>query len=178
MNLILGSGAQAGEALVGSPRVDAVTFTGSLATGRRIAELAAKNLTKLQMEMGSKNPLVILDDADIDTAVACAVNGSFFGTGQKCTASSRLVVTRGIHDRFIEAMQNAMEKLVVGHALEEGTQIGPAVDANQLKRNRDYLEIAKKTAPNWCAAATCWNSPRPGITCARRFLPAATTPCA
>ena len=144
VNLILGSGAQAGEALVGSPRVDAVTFTGSLATGRRIAELAAKNLTKLQMEMGSKNPLVILDDADINTAVACAVNGSFFGTGQKCTASSRLVVTRGIHDQFIEAMQNAMAKLVVGHALEEGTQIGPAVDANQLKRNRDYLEIAKK----------------------------------
>ncbi|MGR3985195.1 MAG: aldehyde dehydrogenase family protein [Gammaproteobacteria bacterium] len=144
VNLTLGAGATAGEALVASKRVDAITFTGSLATGRRIAAAAAANLTKLQMEMGSKNPLVVADDANMETAVACAVNGSFFSAGQKCTASSRLVVTRAIHDAFIEAMQRAMSKLVVGHALQRETQIGPAVDARQLQQNLHYLEVAKK----------------------------------
>ena len=144
VNLTLGAGASVGETLINSPEVDAITFTGSLATGRRIAAAAAANLTKLQMEMGSKNPLVVLDDADLETAVSCAVNGSFFSTGQKCTASSRLIVTRGIHDEFIDAMQQAMSKLVVGHALEEGSQIGPAVDARQLAQNLQYLEVAKE----------------------------------
>lgn len=144
VNLVLGAGAKVGERLINAEQVDAITFTGSLATGRRIAEAASARLCKVQLEMGSKNPLVVLDDADLPTAVACAVNGAFFSTGQKCTASSRLIVTRKIHDKFVEGMQKAMAKLVVGHALSPRSQIGPAVDAQQLKQNLSYLEIGKK----------------------------------
>ena len=118
VNMVLGAGRSVGEAIISSKDVNAITFTGSLATGKRIAMAAAENLTKVQMEMGSKNPLVILDDANIDTAVACAVGGAFGSTGQKCTASSRIIVTKGIHDQFVESMQVAMDKLVVGHALD------------------------------------------------------------
>lgn len=143
VNMVLGSGRTVGEALITSPDIDAITFTGSLATGRRIAEAAAANLTKLQMEMGSKNPLVVVDDADLDTAVSCAVNGSFFSMGQKCTASSRIIVTRGVHDEFVERMRAAMDRLVIGHALEADSQIGPAVDETQLARNLSYIEIGR-----------------------------------
>lgn len=143
VNMVLGSGRTVGEALITSSEVDAITFTGSLATGRRIAEAAARNLTKLQMEMGSKNPLVVVDDADLDTAVGCAVNGSFFSMGQKCTASSRIVVTRGVHDEFVERMQAAMGRLVIGHALEPESQIGPVVDEHQLARNLSYIEVGR-----------------------------------
>ncbi len=144
VNMVLGSGKKVGEAIINSSEVDAITFTGSLGTGKRIAVAAAQNLTKVQMEMGSKNPLVVLDDADLDTAVACAVNGAFGSTGQKCTASSRIIVTAGIHDQFVEAMQESMGKLVVGHALDVKSNIGPAVDGAQLKQNLAYLDIGKK----------------------------------
>ena len=143
VNMVMGAGSQVGEAIINSRDVDAITFTGSLATGKRIATAAAMNLTKVQMEMGSKNPLVILDDADMDTAVACAVNGAFGSTGQKCTASSRIIVTEKSHDQFVEAMQASMSNLVVGHALNDDTNIGPAVDGAQLEQNLRYLDIAK-----------------------------------
>ncbi len=144
VNMVLGAGRQVGEAIINSKAVDAISFTGSLATGQRIAVAAAPNLTRIQMEMGSKNPLVVLDDADLDTAVACAVNGAFGGTGQKCTASSRIIVSAVIHDQFVEAMQQSMAKLVVGHALDEKSNIGPAIDDAQLQQNLRYLQIAKK----------------------------------
>ncbi len=144
VNMVMGAGRSVGEAIITSKGIHAITFTGSLATGRRIAEAAAVNLTKVQMEMGSKNPLVVLDDADLDTAVSCAVNGAFGSTGQKCTASSRIIVTKGIHDQFVEAMRKSMEKLVVGHALDEKTNIGPVVDAGQLEQNLHYLEVGKQ----------------------------------
>ncbi len=143
VNLVLGPGHTVGEALITSSRLDAITFTGSFPTGQRIAKAAARNLTRLQMEMGSKNPLVIVDDADLDTAVDCAINGAFFSMGQKCTASSRLIVTRGVHDDFVERMQTAMSKLVIGHALEADTQIGPAVDEAQLSRNLSYIQVGQ-----------------------------------
>ncbi len=143
VNMVLGAGRSVGEAMITSRGIDAITFTGSLATGKRIAMAAAENLTKVQMEMGSKNPLVVLDDADMDTAVACAVGGAFGSTGQKCTASSRIIVTEGIHDQFVEAVQAGVEKLVVGHALDPKSTIGPAVDANQLEQNQRYLDIGK-----------------------------------
>jgi aldehyde dehydrogenase (NAD+) len=143
VNMVLGAGRHVGEAMITSRGIDGITFTGSLATGKRIAMAAAENLTKVQMEMGSKNPLVVLDDADMDTAVACAVGGAFGSTGQKCTASSRIIVTEGIHDQFVEAVQAGMEKLVVGHALDTTSTIGPAVDGNQLEQNQRYLEIGR-----------------------------------
>ena len=143
VNMVLGAGRSVGEAIITSKDVNAITFTGSLATGKRIAVAAAQNLTKVQMEMGSKNPLVILDDANMDTAVACAVGGAFGSTGQKCTASSRIIVTEGIHDAFVDAMQAAMKNQVVGHALDNKSTIGPAVDGAQLEQNLRYLEIGK-----------------------------------
>lgn len=142
-NLVMGRGSEVGETLISSPDVKAITFTGSVGVGRHIASKAIENMARVQLEMGSKNALVVLDDADVDLAVQCAVNGAFFGTGQKCTASSRLIVTEGIHDSFVEKMIAEMQKLKVGPALGEGTQIGPAVDGKQFEQNLKYLQIAK-----------------------------------
>lgn len=143
-NLVMGPGAEVGDLLINSKKVNALTFTGSLETGRKVAIATAANLVKCQLEMGSKNALIVLDDADLDNAVECAVGGAFFGTGQKCTASSRLIVTEGIHDRFVDAVVSRMKQLVVGHPLREGVHIGAVADARQMKQNLNYLEIAQK----------------------------------
>lgn len=143
INLVMGSGSIVGEAMVQSTDVDAISFTGSVATGQAIAAKCVASGKKFQLEMGGKNPMVILDDADIDTAVEACINGSFYSTGQRCTASSRLIVTAGIHDRFVEAMQSRMSTLRVGHALDPKTQIGPVVDASQLAQDERYIEIAR-----------------------------------
>jgi len=143
-NLVMGSGATIGDALVSHPAVNAITFTGSVETGRRIAAAAIGNMPRMQMEMGSKNALVVMDDADLDLAVACAVNGAFGGTGQKCTASSRLIVHGAVHDAFVEKLVAATRALTVGHALEDGTQIGPVVSEGQLAENLDYVALARR----------------------------------
>jgi aldehyde dehydrogenase (NAD+) len=142
-NLVMGAGASVGEKLINSVGIDAISFTGSLAVGKRVAVAAAGNLTKFQLEMGSKNALVVLDDADLDNAADCAVNGAFGGSGQKCTASSRLIVTAGVHDAFVVKVQERMAKLKVGGALEEGVTIGPAVDAKQHAQNKEYFKLAQ-----------------------------------
>jgi aldehyde dehydrogenase (NAD+) len=142
-NLVMGSGGAVGQSLIESPDIDAVTFTGSLGVGRRIAQACANNLTKFQLEMGSKNALVVMDDGDLDVAAAAALNGAFGGTGQKCTASSRLIVHRAVHDAFVEKLSAGLQALKVGHALAEGTQMGPVVDAGQLDSDLAYLELAK-----------------------------------
>ena len=143
-NLVMGGGESVGMKIVSSPLANAITFTGSLEVGRTVAQAAAKNLTKLQMEMGSKNPLVVMDDADLDLAVACAVNGAFGGTGQKCTASSRLIVHEKIHDAFVEKTVAATRALKVGNALAPETQMGPAASSAQFESNLAYLELARK----------------------------------
>ena len=140
LNLVIGGG-DVGAALVADAGVDAVSFTGSNAVGREVARTAAGRLARVQLEMGGKNPLVVLDDADLDTAVACAVQGAFFATGQRCTASSRLIVTEGIHDRFVAAVRDAVAALRVGHALEPSTQLGPVVDAAQLEKDLAYVTL-------------------------------------
>src|ERR687897_3107528 len=101
-------------------------------------------MRKFPLEMGGKNPLVVLDDADLATAVNCAVNGAFFSTGQRCTASSRLIVTEQIHDRFVAAMVEQLGALKVDHALKDGTHIGPVVDQKQLEQDLSYLEIGQQ----------------------------------
>jgi alpha-ketoglutaric semialdehyde dehydrogenase len=113
----------------------AISFTGSQATGRRIAQACLNRGAKLQLEMGGKNPFVVLDDADLGIAVFCAVNSGFFSTGQRCTASSRLIVTEGVYDRFVAAMIERMRTLTVGDARRSGTDIGPVVDEEQLGRD-------------------------------------------
>ena len=143
-NLVMGSGSSIGQALAESPKVHAISFTGSYDVGLQIAGAAAKNLTKFQLELGSKNPLVVMDDADIDVAVAAATGGAFGSTGQKCTASSRLVVHASIHDEFVDRMSQSTAALKVGHALEDGTQIGPAASQQQLDSNLKYMALAKE----------------------------------
>lgn len=141
-NLVLGSGSLVGQHLVESGQVDAISFTGSVPVGRTIAA-AAQNFTKVQLEMGSKNALAIMDDCDLELAVSCALNGGFGSTGQKCTASSRLVVHERIHDAFVEKLVAGANALKVGHALEDGTQIGPVVSSDQLESNLEYIGIGK-----------------------------------
>jgi aldehyde dehydrogenase (NAD+) len=143
-NLVMGRGSVVGEALLEADDVAAISFTGSVATGRHIAAKCAARLARFQLEMGGKNPLIVLDDADLKTAVACAINGAFFSTGQRCTASSRLIVTAGIHDRFVAAVVEGIKALKVDHALKDGTQIGPVVDQSQLEQDLSYLEIGQK----------------------------------
>lgn len=142
-NLVMGPGSAVGDALAASPAIDALTLTGSYETGRRVSVACAPNLTKVQLEMGSKNALVVMDDADIDLAVAHAVNGAFFGSGQKCTASSRIVVDRRVHDRFTERFAAAASALRVGHALDADTQIGPVADASQLAAAQRYVALGQ-----------------------------------
>ncbi len=144
LNLVTGPGPVVGQTILDDPRVDAISFTGSQATGRRVADASLPHLRKIQLEMGGKNPLVVLDDADLDRAVQCALDGAFYSTGQRCTASSRLIVTDGIHDRFVSKLAEAMEALTVGHALHDSTQIGPVVDALQLQQDMDYIEVARR----------------------------------
>ena len=142
-NLVMGRGSVVGDAILTSRDIDAVTFTGSVATGRKVAAACVEHMRKFQLEMGGKNPLVVLDDADLATAVECAANGAFFSTGQRCTASSRIVVTEGIHDRFVAALTERLKGLVVDDALKDGTHIGPVVDQSQLDQDISYIDIGK-----------------------------------
>src|SRR6266702_6783301 len=143
-NLVMGRGSVVGETMVNHPAIAAISFTGSVATGRVIAAKAIARMAKLQLEMGGKNPLIVLDDADLPTAVNCAVNGAFFSTGQRCTASSRLIVGASIHDRFVAALSERLGSLKVDDALTPGTDIGPVVDETQLKQNLDYIGIGQR----------------------------------
>ena len=139
-NLVMGAGRDVGQRLVESPKIDAISFTGSVPVGKGIAAAAIQNLTKVQMEMGSKNALAVMDDGDIDLAVTLALGGAFGGTGQKCTASSRLIVHAAVHDEFAEKLIAGAQAMKVGHALGEGTQIGPVVSEQQLGENLAYVE--------------------------------------
>lgn len=143
INLVMGRGSVIGDALVESRDVDAISFTGSVQTGRAIAARCMQTGKRVQCEMGGKNPLVVLDDADLAVAASVALNGAFFSTGQRCTASSRIIVTAAIHDAFVDRLQRDMLALRVGHALDPETQIGPVVDERQLRQNLDYIEIGR-----------------------------------
>ena len=143
-NLVMGSGQEVGATIVESPAVDAVSFTGSVSTGRGILVKTAERQARVQLEMGGKNPLVVLDDADLDTAVECALNGAFYSTGQRCTASSRLIVTDGICDRFVNRLVERMEALTVDHALKPETQMGPVVDDSQLEQDLAYIDVGRE----------------------------------
>jgi alpha-ketoglutaric semialdehyde dehydrogenase len=162
-NLVMGRGSVVGDVLVNDARVDAITFTGSVATGRKVAAASLEHMRKVQLEMGGKNPLVVLDDADLAVAVDCAVNGAYFSTGQRCTASSRLVVTEGIHDRFISAVSERLKSLVVDDALQAGTQIGPVVDQSQLDQDLSYLDIGKAEGATLAWGGERLNRKKPGF---------------
>jgi acyl-CoA reductase-like NAD-dependent aldehyde dehydrogenase len=143
-NLVMGRGSVIGDPLVNHAGVDAISFTGSQGVGARIAQQCAVNLKKVQLEMGGKNPQVILDDADLAQAVELSVQSAFFSTGQRCTASSRLIVTEGIYSRFVEAMKARMATLKVGDALAAGIDIGPVSSLSQLEQDLSYVDIGQK----------------------------------
>lgn len=142
-NLVMGSGRVIGETMVKHPGIAGISFTGSVGVGRRIAQDCAALGKKVQLEMGGKNPQVVLDDADLAKSVELCVQSAFFSTGQRCTASSRIIVTQGIHDRFVQAMTERMAGLKVGDALAAGTDIGPVVSQSQLEQDLSYVEIAR-----------------------------------
>ncbi len=144
LNLVMGRGSRIGPAIIENSHIKAVSFTGGTATGAGIAAACSKRGIKYQLEMGGKNPCLILDDADLKIAVDSTINSAFFSTGQRCTASSRLIVTEGIHDRFVEEMQARLATLKVGDAVGEGVHIGPVVDERQLRQDMDYIDIGQK----------------------------------
>ena len=142
-NLVMGRGSVIGDPLVNHAGIYAISFTGSQQVGGRIAQQCAVNLKKVQLEMGGKNPQVILDDAVLAQAVELSVQSAFFSTGQRCTASSRLIVTEGIYAKFVEAVKTRMAALKVGDALTAGIDIGPVSSQAQLEQDLSYVEIGK-----------------------------------
>ena len=165
LNLVMGRGSEIGRVLTDHKEVDAISFTGSVPTGRRIAAacVASPRMKRMQLEMGGKNPLLVLDDADLDLAVECAANGGFYSTGQRCTASSRFIVTAGIHDRFVAALSTRLEGLNIGHALEPATQIGPVVDQSQLDTDLSYIDIGKQEGATLRTGGQLLKRPTPGF---------------
>jgi alpha-ketoglutaric semialdehyde dehydrogenase len=144
LNLVMGAGRVVGKVLLESNEIDAISFTGSVETGRYIATQAVQTHKKVQCEMGGKNPFVVLDDADLELAVDLAIDGGFFWTGQRCTASSRLIVQSGIHDRFVTRMLEKMKSIQIDNGMKPGTKIGPVVDERQLDQNLRYVELARE----------------------------------
>lgn len=162
-SLVMGSGRSIGQRLVESPQVNAITFTGSVPVGKGIAVAALQNLTKVQMEMGSKNALAVMDDADVDLAVTLALGGAFGSTGQKCTASSRLVVHEAVHDAFVEKLIAGTRAIKVGHALETGTQMGPVVSEQQLTENLAYVDVGKSEGAELACGGARLEMPHDGF---------------
>ena len=162
-NLVMGKGSVVGQKILEDHRVNGVSFTGSINTGQTVATTCTSRGAKFQLEMGGKNPLIVLADANFDQAVECAVNGAFYSTGQRCTASSRLIVEDSVHDKFVDAVRNRISDLVVGDALEEGTQIGPVVDQRQLDQNLNYIEIGTTEHANLAIGGDVVSRETPGF---------------
>jgi alpha-ketoglutaric semialdehyde dehydrogenase len=143
LNLVMGRGSVIGDIITGSDEVSAVSFTGSTDTGRHVLAQAQGHGARVQLEMGGKNPLVVVDDADLGTALNCAVEGAFGSTGQRCTASSRIIVTSGIYDQFTSELAERIGSIRVGDARHPETQMGPVVDQTQLAQDEHYLSAAR-----------------------------------
>ncbi len=144
LNYVTGSGGSLGTPLVAHPKVRAISFTGSDAVGREIAQVAAKRLARTQLEMGGKNPTIVLRDADLDTAVECTLNAAFYSTGQRCTATSRAIVEKAIVGPFLDRLVERTKALRIGDPRDPATQLGPAIDANQLETTLRYLDLGKQ----------------------------------
>lgn len=162
-NLVMGSGRTIGQRLVESPMIDAISFTGSVPVGKGIGAAAIGNLTRVQMEMGSKNALAVMDDADLDLAVSLALGGAFGGTGQKCTASSRLVVHEAVHDAFAEKLVARARAMKVGHALDPDTQMGPVISQQQLDENLEYVRLGAAEGAELACGGTRLERPHDGF---------------
>jgi len=144
VNYIAGSGGEIGAAMVNAKPVRAISFTGSCEIGNWLHNEASKRRLRIQLEMGGKNPTIVLGDCDFKAAVENVVNAAFFSTGQKCTATSRAIVEESIYDQFVEALVERTKKLKVGDGMQPGIDIGPAVDQGQLETNLRYIAIGKE----------------------------------
>lgn len=144
LNVVTGSGAMIGDELIGNPLVKAVSFTGSCEVGNGIQRQTAPRGIKTQLEMGGKNPTIVLRDADLNQAADVVVNGAFFSTGQKCTATSRALVEKPVFDEFTRLLVEKTRKLKVGDGLEKGIEMGPCVDENQMNTVLDYIRIGRQ----------------------------------
>ncbi|MFP4071856.1 MAG: betaine-aldehyde dehydrogenase [Desulfovibrionales bacterium] len=144
VNTVLGPGSGVGAELSESMDVDLISFTGGIETGKIIMRAATANVKKVALELGGKNPNIIFDDADFDTAVDHALNGVFFHAGQICSAGARILVQNGIHDRFVKALKTRMERIVVGSGFDESTRMGPLISAEHLAKVEEYVAIAKE----------------------------------
>jgi alpha-ketoglutaric semialdehyde dehydrogenase len=159
-NLVMGPGSEIGPVLARGS--DAVSFTGSTAVGASVREIASAAGARVQLEMGGKNPLVVLDDADLNTAVQCALQGSFYSTGQRCTASSRIIVTQGIHAKFVTALASAVDALRVGDARDPTTQIGPLASRAQYDKTLHHIDLAKREGATLVAGGAAVGNPEQG----------------
>jgi aldehyde dehydrogenase (NAD+) len=144
VNFVAGPGGELGSALVNAAPLKAVSFTGSCETGTWLHAEASKRRLRIQLEMGGKNPTIVLADADFPSAVENVVNAAFFSTGQKCTATSRAIVEDAIYDRFVAAVVERTKKLKVGDGMQPGIEIGPCVDQSQMETDLRYIEIGRK----------------------------------
>ncbi|WP_128596073.1 aldehyde dehydrogenase family protein, partial [Paraburkholderia kirstenboschensis] len=126
------------------PLVAAISFSGSAETGTRVLQAAAARQARVQLEMGGKNPFVVLADADLDSAVDAALTGAYGSTGQRSTAAARLIVERSMFEPFVDALQTKLARLTVDHALKHGADMGPVANAAQLERDLDYVQIGKQ----------------------------------
>ena len=162
VNLVMGKGSVVGQTMLDSKDVNAISFTGSVGTGKRVAAASIEHGRKFQLEMGGKNPTIVLDDADLKVAVDTVAQSAFFSTGQRCTASSRVIVTEGIHDKFVDALCERTKNLRVGDALSKDTEIGPVVDPSQLKQDMDYIEIGRNEGAELRAGGNRVNAPTEG----------------
>ncbi len=143
LNFITGRGAEIGDEIVSSKQIQGISFTGSYKVGTGIYAKAIPNLTRVQLEMGGKNPMVVLQDADLSLAVKLAVTGGYGLTGQACTATSRVIVEDAIADQFVDALAQAAKSMKVGYGLEQGVQMGPASSQGQLETDLHYIEVGK-----------------------------------
>ena len=163
LNLVMGKGSVVGQTILDSADVNAVTFTGSTGTGKRVAAASIEHNRRFQLEMGGKNPVVVLDDADLNVAVESVVKSAFFSPGQRCTASSRIIVTEGIHDKFVAAAIERLKGVVVDNALKQGTHIGPVVVQSQLQQDMDYIELGRKEGAKLAFGGERLNRETPGF---------------
>src|SRR6266480_4027002 len=143
INIVTGFGPEAGAPLLEHPEVRAVSFTGSSAVGKTIGTTAAKTFKHCSLELGGKNPMIVLDDANLDLAIEGALWGAFGTTGQRCTATSRIIAEKGIYGEFVSRLVERARKLRVGNGLDETTDMGPAINERQLQSDLEYVEIGK-----------------------------------
>ncbi len=156
---VVPGGAAAGEALVSHPLVRHVSFTGASATGAMVARQVADNFTPLMLELGGKNPFVVFADADLDAAAAAAFEGAFFNQGEACTAASRILVERSVHDAFVARLVGPVANLRVGDPSDPATHMGPLVDARQRERVLEHLETAEREGATVAARGSIPDAP-------------------